>query len=128
ILEPSNSPFDRVVYTSLESVWHAHEDHSATASGEEKDPHDEITALLVQLQSPGYRWQYQEVIRDTTNAMAAIPIDVIAQLYDQLLATAKTVLLDIGYLVVVISALSIMIGLYLSIQQRRRDLAIMRAL
>jgi putative ABC transport system permease protein len=38
------------------------------------------------------------------------------------------VLLSVGYLVVIISALSIMIGLYLAITQRRRDLAIMRAL
>jgi len=34
----------------------------------------------------------------------------------------------VGYVVVIISALSILIGLYLSIIQRRRDLAIMRAL
>jgi len=38
------------------------------------------------------------------------------------------ILMAVGYVVVVISALSIMIGLYLSIIQRKRDLAIMRAL
>ena len=60
--------------------------------------------------------------------MAAVPTDEIQTLYNQLLGAAKTVLLTIGYLVVAISALSILIGLYLSILQRRRDLAIMRAL
>lgn len=128
ILKSSNSPFDRAIYTPLESTWHAHEGHMETAAGEPIDVRTKISAVLLQLDSPGSRWTYQETIRETTNAMAAIPIDEIAKLYDQLLGTVKTVLMAIGYLVVVISAISIMIGLYLSIQQRRRDLAIMRAL
>lgn len=128
ILENSNSPFDRAIYTPLESVWNAHEDHTETAAGEHVDPHSEVTAVLVQLESPAYRYQYKDQILRTTSVVAAIPIEEISNLYDKLLGTAKTVLLSIGYLVVVISAISIMIGLYLSILQRRRDLAIMRAL
>ncbi|HQL93826.1 MAG TPA: FtsX-like permease family protein, partial [Candidatus Hydrogenedentes bacterium] len=62
------------------------------------------------------------------NAMAAVPVNEIQKLYEQLLGTAKAVLLAIGYLVVVISSMSILIGLYMSILQRRRDLAVMRAL
>jgi putative ABC transport system permease protein len=37
-------------------------------------------------------------------------------------------MLAIGFLVMIISSLSILIGLYLSILQRKRDLAVMRAL
>lgn len=87
-----------------------------------------VTAVLVQLYSPGLRFTFRQKINEQFNAMAEIPVQVIARLYDQLLGTAKTVLLAIGYLVVVISGLSIVIGLYLSILQRKRDLAIMRAL
>lgn len=87
-----------------------------------------VTAVLVQLHSPALRFQYEQMIRESTSVMAAIPINEIAKLYDQLLGTAKLVMLAVGYLVVVISALSILIGLYLSILQRKRDLAIMRAL
>lgn len=157
ILEPSSSPYDRAIFCDLKSVWQAHahghhkhghgEDaHQETESGHSekahaadtapeheyrewgKNPEEMITAVLVQLQSPLMRFQYKAKIRETTNAMAAIPINEIRKLYDQLLGTAKLVLLTVGYLVVVISALSILIGLYLSIIQRKRDLAIMRAL
>lgn len=173
ILRPSNSPYDRAIFCSLESVWaahshdhshdhsphgaHAHDDHEhdehcdhgdhddhadelpAAAHADDADadakyeewgrkPESMVTAVLVQLHSPALRFQYEQQIRESTSVMAAVPINEIAKLYDQLLGTAKLVMLAVGYLVVVISALSILIGLYLSILQRRRDLAIMRAL
>jgi len=153
ILKPSGSPADRVVFCDLTSVWeiHGHDDeledddaheyhgpfrpdvHPEDAAEDHlEDAHEdgqrEITAVLIDLVSPALRFQFEEYVEAEYNAMAARPVSQIATLYEQLLGTAKTVLLTIGYLVVVISALSILIGLYLSILQRRRDLAIMRAL
>ena len=143
IFDFSNSPFDRAIFTSVNSVWDIHGEHheeihedNQNTKGEGdikyeewgKDPHSMITAILVQLQSPALRFQYREMIRESTVAMVATPVEEISKLFEQFLGTAKTVLLAVGYLVVIISALSIMIGLYLAIIQRRRDLAIMRAL
>lgn len=149
ILRPSNSPYDRAIFCSLQSIWAAHSpghhhDHShnpaqaqANAEADDADvkyeewgrkPESMVTAVLVQLHSPAMRFQYEQMIRESTSVMPAIPINEIAKLYDQLLGTAKLVMLAVGYLVVVISSLSILIGLYLSILQRKRDLAIMRAL
>lgn len=143
IFDYSNSPFDRAIFTSVESVWDIHGEHhkkeqeigqnhedEGDIKYEEwgKDPRSMITSVLVQLQSPALRFQYREMIRESTVAMSATPVEEISKLFEQFLGTAKTVLLAVGYLVVIISALSIMIGLYLAIIQRRRDLAIMRAL
>lgn len=132
ILKPSSSPFDRAIYCSIESVWKVHEGHDvepgvATSDrNEAKGP--EVSSVLVQLQSPALRFQYKAMAAEKFGVNVAIPIDEIAKLFNNFLETAKTILLAVGYLVVVISAISIMIGLYLSIIQRRRDLAIMRAL
>ncbi len=148
ILETSGSPFDRAIYCSIESVWNAHghegsidegvehpeSDGHAHAEVEhtEKDPAEgeglTISAALVQLQSPAQRFEYEGWINDNTNAMAAVPIQIISDFFKDFLDPIKGLMLATGYLVVVISALSILIGLYLSIIQRRRDLAIMRAL
>ncbi len=143
IFDSSNSPFDRAIFTSVESVWEIHGEHNESEPKQEhdnqsaedikyeewgKDPRSMITAVLVQLQSPALRFQYREMIRESTVAMSATPVEEVSKLFEQFLGTAKTVLLAVGYLVVIISALSIMIGLYLAIIQRRRDLAIMRAL
>ncbi|MBI2424694.1 MAG: ABC transporter permease [Candidatus Hydrogenedentes bacterium] len=148
ILEPSDSPFDRAIYVDLHSVWDTHsheEDHADTEHHEDEHAEDEpaanpldtgeiraadekISAVLVQLHSIGHRWQYEEWVNTNTNSMAAIPVQVVQKFFNQFLEPMKAVLLAVGYLVVVISALSILIGLYLSIIQRKRDLAIMRAL
>jgi putative ABC transport system permease protein len=132
ILAPSGSPNDRAIFCTMDSVWQVHGGHDdEPPSGEE--PHEEeasseVTAVLIALDSPADRFQFVEYVNDTFNAMATIPINQIANLYANVLGTAKSVLLSVGYLVVVISAISILVGLYLSILQRKRDLAVMRAL
>ena len=151
ILRASGTPFDRAIFCNLESVWEVHghheegppaaeEYHGPLRPGVQQDDTPEgasshgtdeqraVTAVLIDLVSTGLRFQFEEYVNESYNAMAARPVDQIANLYSQLLGTAKMVLLAIGYLVVIISALSILIGLYLSILQRKRDLAIMRAL
>lgn len=136
ILQRSGSPNDRAIFCPLESVWQvhdhgeeAHHDHDENENHEHKhDSSREVTALLVKLASPAIRFEFKDMVNRRYNAMAAIPIQEIQKLYEQLLGMAKLVLLAIGYLVVAISSLSIMIGLYMAILQRKRDLAIMRAL
>ena len=126
VLKPSDTPNDRAVFCNTESVWQVHKEHDDDQG--HKDPSKEITAILIVLSSPTLRFQFVEQVNDTLNAMATIPINQIRNLYANVLGTVKSVLLSVGYLVVVISAISILIGLYLSILQRKRDLAIMRAL
>lgn len=130
IMQRSGSPNDRAIFCDLQSVWDAHSHGKDSGHGSDEHHHheQEITALLVKLASPAIRFEFKDRINRTSNAMAAIPIQEIQKLYEQLLGTAKLVLLAIGYLVVAISALSILIGLYMAILQRKRDLAIMRAL
>jgi putative ABC transport system permease protein len=153
ILETSGSPFDRAIYCSIESVWEAHgghghlheegDDHDHPEAGtaaadrtetgvdphtDELDASNSISSMLVQLHSPGQRFEYEPWINENTNSMAVVPINVISDFFNDFLDPIKGLMIGIGYLVVVISALSILIGLYLSIIQRKRDLAIMRAL
>lgn len=134
ILEPVGTPIDRAVFTPIDSVWALHEeekeDHIAEVGtpppGGENDRL--ISAVLVSLNTIAQQFQWEGRINNEYNAMAVQPTRVIADFYDQFLGRALTVLVAVGFLVVIVSALSIMIGLYLSIYQRKRDLAIMRAL
>lgn len=153
ILKPSGTPNDRALFVDLASVWelHPHEDeepaseaapaspapagpvppgatHPGHEAGHDHEDHREITAVLINLHTPATRFSFYEHVKSEYQAMPAIPVNEIKTLYQNLLGTAKLVLLSVGYLVVVVSAITIMIGLYLSILQRRRDLAIMRAL
>ncbi len=131
VMALSGTPNDRAIFCDIQSVWDVHE-HGAEAGAEngepETHPSDEVTAALVKLATPAQRPVLRKKINSEYNVTAAVPVLEIQKLYDQFLGMAKAVLLAIGYLVVVISSLSILIGLYMAILQRRRDLAIMRAL
>ncbi len=142
VMRRSGTPNDRAIFCSMESVWDVHdhgdageeEGHEHTEECGHDHAHDhggadaEITAGLIKLASPALRFEYKDRINKQYNVMAAVPVNEIQKLYEQLLGTAKAVLLAIGYLVVVISSMSILIGLYMAILQRKRDLAVMRAL
>ena len=128
-LAPFGTSLDRAVYTDYHSSWivHAHPD-ADEAPEPGHDPSSEITTLLVRLQHPGLRFRYVEDINLHENAMAVIPVDEINKLMTTALAPMQGALLIVAYLVVFVSALFILVTLYLTIHQRRRDIAILRSL
>jgi putative ABC transport system permease protein len=128
ILKASDSPYDRAIFCNLDSIEETHEDEIEDMLAETGEHEPRVTAVLVQLHSPAQRLQYQGVLRERPNIIAPVPINEISDFFTQFIGPAKTLLMAVGYLVVVISALSILIGLYMAILQRKRDLAIMRAL
>jgi putative ABC transport system permease protein len=140
LLKASGTSNDRAIFVDLQSVWDLHKDHAETAkmkaaaaaspTGSPPEHHDDrrVTAVLVSLYSPAQRFTFLDTVINEYKLTGAIPVVQILRLYDQILGPAVIIMIAVGYVVVVISALSILIGLYLSIIQRRRDLAIMRAL
>lgn len=124
ILGPSGTSCDRAIYVNLESVWELHEEDYEDSAAREKA----VTAILIDLQSPALQFTFSDWAEKNFNVKAAIPSIQILDLYRKVLEPAVAVLKAIGYTMVAIAAISVLIGLYLSIIQRRRDLAIMRAL
>ncbi|MEO5716378.1 MAG: ABC transporter permease [Luteolibacter sp.] len=137
ILSDSGSSTDRAIYVSLASVWRIHDKEAEVhrkiagvgpAAGATSRQELEVTAVLVRLKSVGLRlWMGQE-IQKRTEAMAAVPVNEMLRLYQQVLGPMQRILLGVAALVVVVSALSITATLYQSAERRRRDLAVLRAL
>ena len=136
VLAPSGGSSDRAIYVTLASVWHIHEQEAelhrrlagvaANAAPSSKDL--EVTAVLLRLKTVGLRlWMTQE-IQKQTEAMAAIPVNEMYRLYQQVLKPMQRLLLAVAALVVIVSSLSITATLYQSAERRRRDLAVLRAL
>ena len=149
ILAPTGTSLDRALYTDYHSTWlvhtHGHEEEAAHESEEgvpaddegahehehEHAHHDggqEITLLLVRLHQPGHRFRLTEALNAEGAAQAVIPVDEINRLEMMFIRPMQNVLLVVAYLVVIVSALSILISLYLSIHQRQRDIAVLRSL
>ena len=136
VLTPSGSSSDNAIYVTLPSVWRIHEKEAEThrqiagvapnATPSTKDL--EVTAVLLRLKTVGLRLLMSQEIQKQTEAMAAIPVNEMLRLYQQVLRPMQFLLLAVAALVVIVSALSITATLYQAAERRRRDLAVMRAL
>ena len=140
VLESSGSVLDNLILTDVMSVWEMHEDHHDEANtdslvqpsiliagADAADTTREITSLLIQYRSPMAALRLPRSINTETNMQAASPAFEVARLFT-LLGFGREVLLSFSVIVIAISALSIFIGLYNSLQERQYDLAMMRVM
>ncbi len=120
VLAPTGTVIDRVVLTSVESVWEVH-DHGKPAGPRE------ITALLVQYASPLAAASLPRAVNATATLQAASPAYESARLF-RMLGVGVEVLRAFGLVLVIAAGLSVFIALTNALQERRYDLAVMRML
>lgn len=121
ILDPSNTPADRVIWIPLAGVQHmtGHDPQHAT----------DVSAALVKLRDPAAGFRLDQMYNRQGNQLTfAWPIGaVMAQLFDKI-GWFERVLSLVGWLVAVVAAGSVLASIYNSMSARQRDLAILRAL
>ncbi|MBW3469985.1 ABC transporter permease [Arthrospiribacter ruber] len=137
ILEPMNNVLDKLVLTSIESVWYTHDEDHDHSKFEAKvattgfpDPGDEdreLTSLLVQYRNPMAAVQLPRMINSRTNLQAASPSFEISRLFE-LLGIGVKLIQGLAFVIIVIAGLSIFIALFNSLKERKYDLAVMRTL
>lgn len=128
IFEPVNAVIDNLLLTSIESVWSVHDDDipegedvfSVSSEGKE------VTALLVQFRNPIGLIQLPAFVNDQTTLQAAIPVYEISRLMN-LLGIGFDGLRFIAWLIIGVSALSILFALLQSLRERRHELALIRS-
>jgi putative ABC transport system permease protein len=121
VLAPTGTTVDRLVLTSLESVWDVHEGHGAPAEARE------ITALLVKYATPVAAMQLPRFVNSGTSMQAASPAYEGARLMNLVGAGVDT--LRVFALVLMASAaLSVFIALTSALEERRYDLGLLRTL
>jgi putative ABC transport system permease protein len=86
-----------------------------------------ITAIAVKLRSPVFFDSFIRSINEGTQAQATMPIREIMSLFE-IVGSINGVLLGISYVVIIVGAISIVVALYNSMNERRREIAIMRSL
>ncbi len=121
VLAPTGTAIDRLVLTSLESVWEVHEGHGAPSAGRE------ITALLVKYATPLAAMQMPRFVNSTTVLQAASPAYEGARLMNLVGAGVETLRL-FALVLMASAALSLFITLSTALEERRYDLALLRTL
>ena len=133
ILEKTFTPIDRVIFVTMNSVWkiHHHEEKNAMDTAVSLNSQNTITSVLLKLKNPVYfdlvRRQINDNKYEGISAQAILPVFEIKQLFD-IIGNINSILLVIAYLVIFVAAISILVSLYNSMNERKRDIAIMRSL
>jgi putative ABC transport system permease protein len=102
-----------------------HERHDLTPLPEERR---ELTAVLVRTSSPAASIRLPNLINEGPVAQAVLPVREIRALFDVIVGPIETVFLVLTALIVVVSAVGILVSIYTSMNERRREIAVMRAL
>jgi putative ABC transport system permease protein len=121
VLEPSNTPADRVIWIPLEGVQ--------TMAGHAAETATDISAALVKLRTPiGGRTLDMLYNRQGNRLTFAWPIGAtMANLLDKI-SWIDRVLALVALLVAVVAAASVLASIYNSMNERRRQIALFRAL
>jgi len=121
IMKPTNTPGDRVIWIPIKGLQNM--------SGHEADKSTEVSAVLVKLISATQTPLMDKQINSQGKVMTfAGPIAmIVAQLFNKI-APVEMVLRCIAVLVALVAAGSILSSIYNSMNERRREIAILRAL
>ncbi len=133
VLTPTGSVLDRLIVTSVASVWqlHDHNDKKQAASPAHDD-HDhangkEVTAYLIRYATPLAAVSFPRMVNASSSMQAASPAMESARLF-QLLGVGISALKGFAAIMIFCAALGIFIGLMNALDERRADLALLRVL
>ena len=130
VLEKSDSVLDRLVLTSIESVWQVHEAHQGPEDEADRralEEAREVTVLLVQYASPLAAATLPRQINSQSELQAASPAYETARLF-RIVGVGVEALRAFAAVLIFAAALSDFIALYTALEERSYDLAIMRTL
>jgi putative ABC transport system permease protein len=130
VLERTGGVLDRLVLTSIESVWHVHEEHHQLETEEDRKAMEEdreVTVLLLQYASPLAAASLPREINSRTELQAASPAYETARLFS-IVGVGVEALRAFAAILMVAAGLSVFIALYTALEDRRYDLAVMRTL
>ena len=141
IMKPTGGSHDRALFTDLDSAWtiHAHDrrtrnDPNATTTPADLTEADKlITGILLRLPTregsaaPAALPQVFYKLRSDPQITVASPSDQIEKLF-VIVGSLNQIFIAMAFVVMISSGIGIMLALYNSMEQRRRQIAVLRVL
>jgi putative ABC transport system permease protein len=130
VLERTGSVIDRLVLCNIESVWQVHEKEQGPEDEADRKALEEareVTVLLLQYASPLAAATLPRQINSKSELQAASPAYETARLFS-IIGVGVEALRAFALVLMLAAGLSVFIALYTALEERRYDLAVMRAL
>jgi len=137
VLEPTNTPVDRAIWIPIEGYYRM-PGHALRGAGENyipqpgiaiPDKHKQVSAVLLKFKSKQGGFMFdQKFNRQGNTATLAFPIGVELNALFEKFGWAQNVLTVVCAMVLLVAAVSILGSIYNTMNERRREFAILRAL
>jgi putative ABC transport system permease protein len=148
VLRPTGTPQDRAIFIPIGSFYEIEghqapaangadqggehgegEEHEHGGPGAPDEPERRLSAVGLRLMSPYLRLQVFGEIRSAgKDVQAVMPADEVLNLVKNVIGPVDTAFRWTAALVLVVGGLGILVGLYNTLQGRRREIAVLRAL
>ena len=130
ILERTGLVLDRLVLTSIASVWQVHGEHQGAqdeADRKAMESDREVTVVLIQYASPLAAATLPRQINAQSELQAGSPAFETARLF-RVVGVGVEAMRAFAIVLILAAGLSVFIALYTALEERRYDLAVMRTL
>jgi len=151
VLKPSGTPQDRAAFVNIEGFYLMADHAKPIKKGEKEEGEEadgsaavssqaiamdrlpveqrEVTSVLLRTSSPMYSVFLEQMINESDSpAQAALPVKEIYNLFEIIVNPIRWALLGLTAMICVVSGVSIMVSIYNSMNDRRQEIAVMRAL
>jgi len=135
VMDATNTPADRVVWIPIEGIYRmgGHELKDGTKAedidgGAISDDQKEVSAVMVKFHKPGQGMLVAPAINDGGAATFAYPIAQVMLGFLSKLGWITEILRYIAYMVVVVAGFGLLASIYNTMNERRREFAVLRAL
>jgi putative ABC transport system permease protein len=132
VLEPTGTPNDQAIFMNIEGFFllDGHTKSGAHHHGPVPEEDREVTAVLVKTKSamPMANIMVSKNINEGDVAMAVFPIAEVRRLLDNLIGPVSHLLLGVAAMIVIVAGIGIIVSIYNSMNERRKEIAVMRSL
>lgn len=132
VLKPTGTPNDRAIFMNIEGFFllDGHSKSGEHHHGPLPDEEREVTAILVKTNpdNPIAASDLPRKINEGTVAQAVSPVREIFDLLDQVVGPITVLLLIVATMIVVVAGIGVIVSIYNSMNERRKEIAVMRSL
>jgi putative ABC transport system permease protein len=125
VLERTDTPADRAIFTSLETAWLLHEEHGDRGHDERPEASAQVTALLIQGRGYADVSRLAAALGQRSDVQTIFPARVMTRLLSYL-RVGEGVLLGVAWLSTGLSFLAVTISMLAATMERRRQIATLR--
>jgi len=129
ILEQTNTAYDNVIFTSVETVWatHGHEEgeHEEGEEHEEHEEHGEICAILVKSKSFNHYNQLRNEYGEDSKLLVINPSEVLREVLENVDMSSKIVYI-LCIIILIMNIFIISVITLLNMYDSKKEIALMR--